>query len=241
MHALVLAAGVGSRLRPYTDGRPKPMLEVGGRPIIAYNLGMLAAGGFRDVAINLHYLPEVIRAYVGSGERWGLRVTYSEEPELLGTGGALIPFRSSFASGTFAIVFGDNLNELDVSDMLSRHRASGALVTIAVSQRDDTSQSGVVEMDGEGRVTRFIEKPQPGATRSGWINAGVVLAEPRLLGMLPSRPPFDLGRDVLAKLAVSGETVYAYPMTGTHLWFDRTEDYERFKDERRIEGFAPGS
>jgi len=240
MHALVLAAGVGSRLKPYTDTRPKPMLEVGGQPILGYNLKMLAAGGFRDVVINLHYLPEAIRAYVGTGERWGVRVTYSEEPELLGTGGALTPFRGRFSSETFAVVFADNLNDLDLSDMMRRHRANGALVTIAVSQRDDISQSGVIEMDSDGRVTRFIEKPQPGATRSGWINAGAILAEPRLLALLPPKPPFDLGRDVLAKLADCGEDIYAYPMTGTHLWFDRTEDYERFKDERRIDGFTPG-
>ena len=119
------------------------MLEVGGQPIIAYNLAMLAAGGFRDVVINLHHLPDVIRDFVGTGERWGLRVSYSEELELLGTGGALIPVLDRFASETFAIVFADNLNQLDLTDMLHRHRATGALVTIAVTRRDDLSQSGV--------------------------------------------------------------------------------------------------
>jgi NDP-sugar pyrophosphorylase family protein len=119
MKALVLAAGVGSRLSPYTDRCPKPMLDVGGQPIIAYNLAMLGRSVFRDVVINLHYLPDVVRAYVGNGERWGLRVTYSEEPVLLGTAGALVPLEDRFASDTFALVFGDNVNDVDLDAMLS--------------------------------------------------------------------------------------------------------------------------
>jgi NDP-sugar pyrophosphorylase family protein len=206
------------------------MLEVGGQPIIAYNLAMLAAGGFRDVVINLHHLPDVIRDFVGTGERWGLRVSYSEELELLGTGGALIPVLDRFASETFAIVFADNLNQLDLTDMLHRHRATGALVTIAVSRRDDVSQSGVTEIGSDDRIVRFIEKPQAGKATSGWINAGVVLAEPSLIAVLPPKAPFDLSRDVLAELVRNGDNVYAYPMTGAHLWFDRVEDYERAKD-----------
>ena len=120
MRALVLAAGVGARLRRYTDDRPKPMLEILGEPILGYNLAMLAAAGFGEVVINLHCLPDVVRAYAGDGGRWGLRVTYSEEPELRGTAGALIPVAERFAAETFAIVFGDNVAEIE------RERHAGA-------------------------------------------------------------------------------------------------------------------
>jgi len=238
MRALVLAAGVGSRLRPYTDDLPKPLLEVGGQPIIAYNLAMLAAGGFTDIVINLHHLPEVVRAYAGSGERWGLRITYSEEPELLGTGGALSPLAAQFGAETFAVVFGDNVNDIDVTDMLARHRASGALATVAVCRRDDVSQSGVAEIDAHDRIRRFIEKPQAGETDSRWINAGVVLAEPGLLRYLPPHGAADLGHDILPRLLEEPGGVHAYPMTGPHWWFDRMEDYQAALNDPRLQRLA---
>jgi NDP-sugar pyrophosphorylase family protein len=237
MNALLLAAGVGSRLRPYTDDRPKPMLPVGGRPILGYNLAMLAAAGFRDVAINVHHLPGVVRDYVGDGAAWGLRVRYSEEPQLLGTAGALDPLRDAFAQGTFAVVFGDNLNDLDLAEMLRRHRASGAVATVALAERDDVTQSGVAELDADDRIVRFVEKPRPGESASRWINAGVVVAEPALLELVPRGEASDLGRDVLPVLAARGQ-LRGYRMTGGHWWFDRTADYEGARDDARLAAFT---
>jgi NDP-sugar pyrophosphorylase family protein len=237
MHALVLAAGVGSRLRPYTDDLPKPMLDVGGQPIIAYNLAMLAAGGFRDVVINLHHLPNVIRAYVGTGERWGLRVTYSEEPQLLGTAGALSPMFHNFSHETFAIVFGDNINDLDMSEMLAVHRKNGALATVAVSYRADVSQSGVAEIGPDERILRFIEKPRL-ETPSHWVNAGVVIAEPAIRAFVRQDGPSDLGRDIFPKLIETTGGLCAYRMDGSHWWFDRVEDYRAAVADEQLTDFG---
>jgi NDP-sugar pyrophosphorylase family protein len=156
MRALVLAAGVGSRLHHYTADRPKPLLEIFGEPILGYNFAMLAAAGFDDVVVNLHAFPSVVRDYAGDGSRWGVRVTYSEEPELRGTAGALVPVARAFAGGSFAIVFGDNLCELDLLDMLARHREGGALATIAVWERQDVTQSGVAEIGAGDHILRFV-------------------------------------------------------------------------------------
>lgn len=237
MNALLLAAGVGTRLRPYTDTCPKPMLPVAGQPILGYNLAMLAAAGVRDVAINLHHLPDVVRAYVGDGSAWGVRVRYSEERELLGTAGALVPVADLFASETFAIVFGDNINEIDLGDMVRAHRASGAVATVALWQRDDVSNSGVADINANDRITRFVEKPRAGEMTSHWINAGVVVAEPALLDDVPRDRPSDLGRDVLPALAARG-TLAGYRMTGNHWWFDGTADYERANHDERLAIFA---
>jgi NDP-sugar pyrophosphorylase family protein len=234
MQALVLAAGVGSRLRPYTDDRPKPMLEVGGHPIIAYNLAMLAAAGFNDVVINLHAFPGAIRRYVGSGARWGLRVTYSEEHELLGTAGALWPVHQRFRAGTFAIVFGDNINELDLAPMVKFHEAKNAAATVALYEREDVAQSGVADLLPDGRIARFIEKPTPGETASHWVNAGVVLGSPRFFAAIPPQGPSDIGRDVLPGLIARGEPVYGFQMSGSHWWFDRVEDYERERSHPQL-------
>ena len=238
MRALVLAAGVGSRLLHYTDLRPKPMLEIGGEPILGYNLAMLAAAGFDDVVVNLHYLPEVVRGYAGDGARWGVRVTYSEERDLRGTAGALVPLAERFGGATFAIVFGDNLNDLDLGEMLARHRERGSLATIAVWHRDDVSQSGVVELDAHDRILRFLEKPAPGVTASHLVNVGVVIAEPALLDAIPRERPSDLGREIFPALTGTEQGLGAYRMTGGHWWFDRVEDYESALRDPRLAAFA---
>ncbi|HZO94989.1 MAG TPA: nucleotidyltransferase family protein [Candidatus Baltobacteraceae bacterium] len=237
MNALLLAAGVGSRLRPYTDARPKPMLEIGGRPILHHNLAMLAAAGFRDVVVNLHHLPGVVRASVGDGSAFGVRVRYGDEPALLGTAGALLPFADAFAHGTFAIVFGDNLNDVDLRNVVRAHRASDAVATVVLYARDDVSQSGVAELGTDDRIVRFVEKPRAGETTSHWVNAGIVVAEPALLEVVPRETPSDLGRDVLPALAARG-ALRGYRMSGGHWWFDRVEDYERAQTDPALAAFV---
>jgi NDP-sugar pyrophosphorylase family protein len=207
------------------------MLEVGGQPIIAFNLAMLGNSVFRDVVINLHHLPDAVRAYVGNGERWGLRVTYSEEPVLLGTAGALVPVEEAFAKETFALIFGDNVNDIDLDKMLVHHRKTQAEATVAVWERDDVQYSGVAEVDDQGRIRRFVEKPTPGETASHWINAGVVLLEPSVYELLSRSPPSDLGRDIFPKLLERDRGVWAYPMNGAHYWFDRAVDYLAARDD----------
>jgi NDP-sugar pyrophosphorylase family protein len=238
MRAIVLAAGVGSRLGPYTDDRPKPMLEVHGRPIIAYNLAMLAAAGFDEVVVNLHQHAAVVRGYVGDGSAWGLRVRYSEERELLGTAGAMVPVAEILGSGTFAIVFGDNVYELDVADLVRAHRAHGELATVALWEREDVTPSGVAELGDDDRIRRFIEKPRLGETDSHWISAGVIIAEPALLDLVPRDRPSDLGREILPELADRGRDLFGYRMTGGLWWFDRAEDYERAQSDTRLASFA---
>ncbi len=214
------------------------MIPIGGRPILAYNLAMLGAAGFDDVVVNLHAFPEVVREYVGDGSQWGIRVVYSEEPELLGTAGALVPTIDLFSQGTFAIVFGDNLTELNLADMLAFHRAAGGVATIAVWERDDVSHSGVAELSDDGRIIRFVEKPQPGDTTSHWVNAGVIIAEPELLTLVPRGQPSDLGRDVLPAMIDRGMRVDAYRCYGGHWWFDRVEDYHAALKDGELDRYA---
>jgi NDP-sugar pyrophosphorylase family protein len=238
MRALILAAGVGSRLRPLTDEKPKPMLEVDGVPILAYNLAMLATSGFRDVVLNVHHLPNAIRRYVGDGSRWGLNVSYSVEPVLLGTAGALVPVMDRFTDGTFAIVFGDNLMDLDLPDLVRRHEERRAVATIALWHRDDVSRSGVAEIDENDRVHRFSEKPEPAETTSHWVNAGLVVAEPELLKFVPRRGHSDLGGDVLPALVRETERVFGYRMNGGLWWFDRNEDYYAALTDPELQRFV---
>jgi NDP-sugar pyrophosphorylase family protein len=241
MKAFVLAAGESRRLRPLTDRVPKPMLHIGRRPILEHNIRLLAAYGVHDIVINLHHCPEAVRQHFGDGSRFGVSIRYSYEPELLGTAGALKPFQDYFAE-SFFLLYGDNLTTCKLDLLLERHRQRHALATIAVFQRSDVASSGVVEFAPDGRVHRFVEKPKPSETSGNWVNAGIAVLEPAVIGLIPAGVPADFGRDVFPSLLERGEPVYAYPMSEQLWWIDSPADYARTLSEGdAIETMIAGS
>jgi NDP-sugar pyrophosphorylase family protein len=228
MRALLLAAGEGQRLRPYTLETPKPMLALAGRPILEHNVRLLAAAGIRDLFINTHYRASSVEGYFGDGSAFGVNVTYLREPVLRGTAGALAPLRGDLHE-TFAVVFGDNLTTLDLPAMLQFHRERRADVSIALFARENATASGVVEVSEDGRVVRFVEKPKPGEVFSSWVNAGYLICEPALLEFVPDTIPWDFGRDVFPAMLGAGRAVCGYRMgEGEHLWWiDSCAEYEQ--------------
>ncbi len=228
MRAFVLAAGEGRRLRPLTDAVPKPMIEIAGRPLLEYNVRMLARFGITEIFVNLHHRAEVVRDYFGDGSAFGVRMTYSYEPELLGTAGALVPVRDALRE-RFLLLYGDNLTTCDLDRMRAAH-PEGALATVALFERDDVSQSGVVAFAGgdePDRIASFIEKPQPGQAPSHWVSAGIMLFEPSIFEFIPPRGPSDIGRDVLPAALAAGAHVHGYRMRERLWWIDSLEDYRR--------------
>jgi NDP-sugar pyrophosphorylase family protein len=219
MKAVVLAAGRGARLKPWTDSRPKVMIWVGGKPPLERHLEGLRAAGIKEVFVNLHHLPEAIRSYFGDGEPWGLRIRYSYEPELLGTAGAVKILERELGQEPFLVIYGDNTIDFDFSDFMHFAEVSNALGTMAVFKKDDTSGSGVVEFDAKGRILRFLEKPEGGAAAGRWVNAGIYCFGPRLFEFL--EPGFsDFGRDVFPLLLKRGETLLAYVLKSPLLAVD---------------------
>jgi NDP-sugar pyrophosphorylase family protein len=226
LRALVLAAGCGERLRPLTDDRPKPMIEIGGKPILQHNLQMLARAGVCEAVINLHHLPERIREYFGN-ECAGVSLSYSYEPELLGTAGAARKSAAFLRDGDFIVAYGDNLSTIDLSKLIALHRQRDADVTLAVFHRDDVGASGIVGLDATDRVTRFLEKPREDEIFSHWVNAGYLVAKPSVLDAIPANGPSDFGRDILPQLVARGARIYGYRMTERLWWIDSPADYER--------------
>ena len=220
----VLAAGTGSRLAPLTDHVPKPMVRLGGKPILERNVATLAAAGFRELVVNLHHLPEVVVGHFGDGAPWGVRIDWSHEPTLLGTAGALMAREGRLRAATFMVVYGDNLLECDVLAPLTTHVEAGATVTVGTIERPDPGASGVVETDGGGWVTRFLEKPGSAVQGPAPVSAGIVVCEPRVLDFVPPVPPSDIGRDVLPALLKAGEPVRAVPLRGGIRWIDTPSD-----------------
>lgn len=224
MRALVLAAGEGSRLRPHTLDRPKPMVPIGGEPAIAHTLRWLARNGVSEVAVNLHFHPQVLVDYVADGDAFGVRVTYSREPEILGTAGALRSLRAFFAGQeAFVVVYGDVLTDLALAPVAEAHRRSRADATIVLSRADDPTRVGVVDFDAVGRITRFVEKPAAHEVFGDWANAGVYVCGPAVLDFVAPSGAQDFGRDLFPAMLVAGRALHAFPTDATVIDFGAPE------------------
>lgn len=232
MKAMVLAAGEGRRLRPLTTAVPKPMIAIVGRPILEHTVESLVRQGVRELVINLHHCSDSVRAHFGDGSRWGARIRYSPEPTLRGTAGALTPWREFF-DASFLVVYGDNLTSCNLASLEGVHRARRAFATMALFHRADPSQSGVAEVEPDGRIRRFLEKPGAGAVFSHWVNAGVMILEPEAIDTIPRDRPADFGRDLLPRWVAEGRQVFGYLMPADEKlwWIDTPEDLRRVESE----------
>jgi NDP-sugar pyrophosphorylase family protein len=224
MKALLLAAGEGTRLRPLTLDRPKPMLPLAGCPMLDYLVRHVRRHGIRDVAINLHYKPHVIVDHFGDGRAHDVAITYSHEQRLLGSAGAAKAL-DWFFDGTFLILYGDVLTDIDLGALVARHREYGAVATLALYEVDDPSRCGIVELDSAGYVTRFSEKPAPGTVAGNLANAGVYVLEPSVLRYVPAGRTSDFGQDVFPRLLELGLPIAGIPADGYVLDIGSPERY----------------
>jgi mannose-1-phosphate guanylyltransferase len=194
MRAMVLAAGLGTRLRPLTYEITKPMVPVLDRPVLGHILDLLDHHGFERVVANLHYFPETIERHFGD------RLTYRYEPELLGTAGGVRACREFFGDEPFLVISGDALTDIDLSALAARHHEAGGIATLAVKKVADTREYGVVLHDREGRITGFQEKPKPDEALSDLGNCGIYVFEPRIFDYFPEAPFVDWAKDVFPTL-----------------------------------------
>lgn len=238
MRGLVLAAGEGTRLRPLTLDRPKPMLPINGQPLLHYTLDWLHAAGIHDVAINLHYRPEAIVEYFGDGSRLGLNLHYSHEDRLLGTAGAVRNLNGFVDGSPLVVVYGDVLTNLDLAGLLAFHcqavaRDPSAGVALSLHRIDNPAGKGLVEVDGQGRVTRFVEKPPADQVFSNLVNAGILIIEPGIIDRIPGDTFYDFGLHLLPELLAAGVSIYGWIIPDNSLLIDigTPENYVRAQRE----------
>ena len=224
MKAVILAGGKGRRLRPYTTVLPKPLMPLGEMPIVEVVLRQLAANGFREVTLAVGYLAELMMAYCGDGSKFGLHLRYSREEEPLGTAGPLALIEG--LTDTTLVMNGDVLTTLDMRAMVARHRASGAVATIATHRRQHQINYGIIESDGANRVTAYIEKP----THHYQVSMGLYLLEPAVLARIAPGEYLDLP-DLVRQLMADGQPVMAYPFDGYWRDIGRHDDYEQAVEE----------
>jgi mannose-1-phosphate guanylyltransferase len=194
MKAMVLAAGLGTRLRPLTYEITKPMVPVLDRPVMEHILDLLDGHGFDQVIANLHYFPDSIREYFGE------RLSYRFEEELLGTAGGVRGCAEFFGDEPFLVISGDALTDIDLQAFATRHRESGGVATLAVKEVADTREYGVVLHDRDGRITGFQEKPAPEEALSSLGNCGIYMFDPKIFDYFPARPFVDWAQDVFPTL-----------------------------------------
>ncbi|MFD6420023.1 NDP-sugar synthase [Streptomyces sp. NPDC060194] len=225
MHAVILAGGKGVRLRPYTTALPKPLVPIGDQhAILEIVLRQLADAGFTSCTIAIGHLGHIIRAYVGNGARWGLRVGYSTEDSPLGTMGPLLTMMDRLPEH-FLVMNGDILTDLDYSDVLRQHTASGAPLTVATYARKVAIDFGVLTTD-EGRIVGFAEKP----TMDYRVSMGVYGLIRDTLA--PYTPGLPLGFDELMLDLLKADTPpHAYDFDGYWLDIGRPDDYDRANAE----------
>ena len=186
---MILAAGLGTRLRPLTYVMPKPVAPVLNRPIVAWIAELLATHGFDQVIANVSYLPEQIREVLGDGSAHGLEISYSEEPEPLGTAGGVGKVRDFLSeTDSFLVISGDALTQIDLGAMRTAHERNverGAIATLATKRVDDTTQFGVAITDEEGRIQGFQEKPEPAEALSDLANCGIYMFRREIFDHFP--------------------------------------------------------
>ena len=218
MRAVVLVGGFGTRLRPLTNSIPKPMLPVGQVPIIERLVENLARGGVTEVTLALGFRPEPFVAAFPDGECAGVAMRYAVEPEPLDTAGA-IRFAAATAGidDTFVVANGDVLTDLDVGGLVAFHRAKAAEATIHLIAVPDPSAFGVVALQDDGRVERFVEKPAPGTEPSNLINAGTYVLEPSVLARIPVGQKVSIERATFPAVAADGGL---YAMATEDYWLD---------------------
>jgi mannose-1-phosphate guanylyltransferase len=224
--AFLLAAGLGTRLRPITDTVPKCMLAIDGRPLLDIWLDEFDRAGVEEVLVNLHYLPDVVRRHLAARTGTPAVRTFFE-PELLGSAGTLAAHRDWMAGeDMFLACNADNLTDFDLSSLIQAHREHGAIATLTVFHSDRPSAGGVVELDAAGLVTGFTEKPSQPV--SDLVNAGMYAFRPALLDELDGPPPHDIGYDLLPGLVGRARAV---PVEGYFRDIGTVESYQLAQQE----------
>jgi NDP-sugar pyrophosphorylase family protein len=230
--AVVMAGGFGTRMKELTKGTPKPMLPLKGKPILEYTIDMCKLYGITDIAISVYYLGDQIKAYFGDGSRFGVNITYFEEPEPLGTAGVLRLYKD-WLNEPFVMCNADELKDIDLHDMYRAHVASGALATDALTAVEDPSQYGVVALTGN-RIDKFVEKPKLEEAPSNLINAGLYIIEPEVVAMIPEGFCM-IEKAIFPVLAEKGK-LYGFQFAGQ--WYD-TGTPERYATaEAGWQGFS---
>ncbi len=230
MKTFVIAGGEGTRLKPYTYTCPKPMLKVGGKPILEYVINNLKRAGLKDLVLTTGYLHEQIEEYFGDGKRFGVKIEYSVEKDRRNTAGSILPYKSRIKD-TFVVVMGDHITNIDLKDMINQHRKSPAIATMALMKKKNALEYGVVEVEG-GKVRELKEKP----LQEYLCNVAIYVFDVEVFNYIEEGD--DFAKNVFPRMLRKKARIEPYMLKG--VWFDigRVSDYERIDEMMRVTKLA---
>ncbi len=240
MKAMILAAGKGTRVRPITYTIPKPMIPILQKPVMEFLLELLRQHGFNEIMVNVSHLANEIEGYFRDGQRFGVEIAYSFEGRIadgeligdaMGSAGGMkrIQDFSPFFDGTFIVLCGDALIDLDLTEAVRWHREKGSIATIIMKSvpLEEVPSYGVVVTDENGRIQSFQEKPSVEEALSTDINTGIYIFEPEILNYIPSGEKYDIGGDLFPQLVASGAPFYGIAMDFEWVDIGKVPDYWR--------------
>lgn len=235
MKALILAAGLGTRLRPLTENTPKPLLPIKNKPLLLYHIESLYQSGVRDILVNTHYLPNQIHDFIEQvkSDFAGLNITVTFEESLLGSAGTLKHNKVFFDNEDFfIIVYGDNLTDINYSDLIQDHKNNDGIVTIACYTEKFPETKGIMVYDDNNKILKFIEKPKADQIISNQANSGIYVVSSEIFEQLSKleNTVLDFGFDVFPFLLENHKNMYVYKMKEFLLDIGTHESYNRVKD-----------
>ncbi len=219
MKAVIMAGGEGTRLRPLTSQRPKPLSPALNLPIMEHIVLLLKQHGITDIVVTLHYLADEIEGYFGDGSEWGVNLIYSVEDTPLGTAGSVKQAESHLRDDTFLIISGDALTDIDLDRAIAYHTGKGSLATIVLSHVSNPLEFGVVITDDEGHVRRFLEKPSWGEVFSDTVNTGMYILDPSVFDYMEMGKNYDWSQDIFPQILSEGKPMFGYVLDGDY-WCD---------------------
>jgi mannose-1-phosphate guanylyltransferase/phosphomannomutase len=244
-----MAGGEGTRLRPMTANQPKPLLPVVNKPIMEHVLRLLKRHGFTETVVTVQFLASLVRNYFGDGEDVGMSLQYATEETPLGTAGSVKNAEDALRSGPFLVISGDALTDIDLTALVRYHKENGALVTVGLTRVPNPLEFGIIIVDEDGRIQRFLEKPTWGQVFSDTVNTGIYVMEPEVLAKVPAGVSVDWSADVFPRLLEAGAPLYGWIAdgywedVGTHESYLKAQaDVLSGRVEADIEGFevSPG-
>jgi len=244
MKAVVMAGGEGSRLRPLTIGRPKPMVPMVSKPVMAHILDLLKRHGITEVVVTLHFMPEVIQSYFGDGRSLGMTIYYAIEETPLGTAGS-VKNAQEYLDEPFLIISGDAVTDINLQQVIAFHEAKQAEATLTLYRVPNPLEYGVIITDADGRITQFLEKPSWGEVISDTVNTGIYVINPSVLDLIEEGVKTDWSQDVFPKLLETGRPLYGY-VADEGSWTDVGDigEYMRASGDvlyRRVHTEEPGT
>ncbi len=209
MKAVIMAGGEGSRLRPLTCNRPKPMVPIANKPVMEHIIELLKKYGIRDIAVTLQYMPEKIKDFFGDGSEFGVNLKYFTEDVPLGTAGS-VKNAEEFLDETFIVISGDALTDINLQEALEFHKKNSSIATLVLKKVECPIEYGVVVTAADGKIRRFLEKPSWGEVFSDTVNTGIYVLSPEVLNYFEKGVVFDFSKDLFPILLKKEEPMYGF-------------------------------